>query len=103
MTPWTRVALTGLVGGDVNGGVVGRPGVFPRNPVDRLHLEAVAGVGLQVADHHLPLTETQPPGRHVHVVVAARARAPVAKALFTHHVVDQVAAPASVLRLLPLQ
>lgn len=72
--------LTGLVGGDVDCGVAGRGGVFPRNPVDSLHLEAVARVSLQIPHYHLPLPQPQPARRDVHVVVAARAGAPVSQA-----------------------
>lgn len=95
--------LTGLVGGDVDCGVAGRGGVFPRNPVDSLHLEAVAGVSLQVPHHHLPLPQPQPARSDVHVVVAAGAGAPVSQAFLTHHVIDEVAPPTRVLGLLPLQ
>lgn len=95
--------LTGLVGGDVDGGVVRRGRVFPRHPVDSLDLEAVAGVSLQVPHHHLPLPHPQAARSDVHVVVAARARAPVAQTLLAHHVVDQVPPPARVLGFLPLQ
>lgn len=107
---WTRPAsltdplpLTGLVGGDVDRGVAGRGGVFPGHPVDGLHLEAVAGVSLQVPHHHVPLPQPKPARGHVHVVIAARARAPVSQALLAHHVVDEVAPPARVLGLFPLQ
>lgn len=103
MASLTDPLLTGLVGGDVDRGVVGRDGVLPGHPVDGLHLEAVAGVSLQVPHHHLPGPQPQPARGDVHVVVAARARAPVAQALLTHHVVDQVATPTRVLWLLPLQ
>jgi len=95
--------LTGLVGGDVDCGIARRGGVFPRDPVDSLHLEAVAGVSLQVPHHHLPLPQTQPARSDVHVVVAACAGAPIPQALLTHHVVDEVAPPAGVHGVLPLQ
>lgn len=95
--------LTGLVGGDVDRGVVRRRRVFPRHPVDSLDLKAVAGVSLQVPDHHLPLPHAQPAGGDVHVVVAARARAPVAQTLLAHHVVDEIPPPTRVLGFLPLQ
>ena len=42
--------LTGLVGGDVYGDVLGRVGAPVADPVDRLDLEAVQGVSQQVAD-----------------------------------------------------
>lgn len=99
----TDLLLTGLVGGDVDCGIAGRDGVLPRDPVDSLHLEAVAGVSLQIPHYHLPLPQPQPPGGDVHVVVAARAGTPVSKAFFTHHVIHQVVPPACVLGLLPLQ
>lgn len=99
----TDVLLTGLVGGDVDCGVSGRGRVFPGHPVDGLHLEAVAGVSLQVPHHHLPLPQPQPARSDVHVVVAARARAPVLQAFLADHVIDEVAAPTRVLGLLPLQ
>lgn len=95
--------LTGLVGGDVDSGVSGWGGVFPRNPVDSLHLETVAGVSLQIPHHDLPLPQPQPAGSDVHVVVTACARAPVSQTFLTHHIIDQIAPPACVLRLLPLQ
>lgn len=99
----TDSPLTGLVGGDVDRGVVGRDRVFPRHPVDGLHLKAVAGVSLQVPHHHLSRPQPQLARRDVHVVIAARARAPVAEALLTHHIVDKIATPTCVVRLLPLQ
>lgn len=37
--------LTGLVGGDVDGGVLGGVGALVRHAVHRLHLEGVLGVG----------------------------------------------------------
>lgn len=95
--------LTGLVGGDVDCGVAGCGGVFPGNPVDSLHLEAVACVSLQVPHHHFPLPQPQPARSDVHVVVAARAGAPVSQAFLAHHVIDQIAPPACVLGLFPLQ
>lgn len=95
--------LTSLVGGDVDCGVAGWDGVSPRHPVDGLHLETVACVSLQVPHHYLPLPQPQPARSDVHVVVTARARDPVLHALLTHHVIDQVAPPACVLRLVPLQ
>lgn len=49
----TDLLLTSLVGGDVDRGVARGGGAFPRHPVDGLHLEAVAGVGLQLPHHHL--------------------------------------------------
>lgn len=103
MNRLTDHLLTGLVGGDVDRGEAGRGRFLPGDAVDGLHLEAVAGVSLQVPHHHLPLPQPQPAGGDVHVVVAARARAPVPQALLAHHVVDQVAPPAAVLGLVPLQ
>lgn len=99
----TDVLLTGLVGGDVDYGVSGWGCVFPGNPVDSLNLEAIAGVSLQVPHHHLPLPQPQPPWSDVHVVVAARARAPVSEAFLAHDVIDEVTPPTRVLGLLPLQ
>lgn len=103
MTLTDLLLLTGLVGGNVDRGVAGCGGVFPRNPVDSLHLEAVAGVSLQIPHHYLPLPQPQPARSDVHVVIAACAGAPVPQAFLTHHVIDEVAPPARVLGFLPLQ
>lgn len=103
MTLTYPLLLTSLVGGDVDCGVAGRGGDFPRDPIDSLHLEAVARVSLQVPNHHLPLPKPQPARSDVHVVVTARAGAPVSQAFLAHHVVDQVAPATCVLGLIPLQ
>lgn len=95
--------LTGLVGGDVDGGVARCAGALPRDAVDRLDLKAVAGMSLQVPHYHLLLGQAQSARRYVDVVVTARAWAPVVQTLLAHHVVDDVIPSASVQRLFPLQ
>lgn len=99
----TDLLLTSLVGGDVDCRVAGGGVVFPGDPVDGLHLEAVAGVGLQLPHHHLPEPEAQAARRDLHVVVAAHARAAVSQTLLAHDVVNQVTPPTCVIRLVPLQ
>lgn len=98
-----EAAPTGLICGDVHGGELGRIGALVGNAVDRLDLEAVLRVGLQVPDRHAPLGQSQVARRDVHVVVAARTHSPVGKALLTDDVVEDIVAATQVTRLAPLQ
>lgn len=95
--------LTGLVGGDVDGGELRRVRVLIRHAVDGLDLKAVLGVGLQVSDRHAPLRQAQVARRDVYIVVAARAHAALGQALLADDVVEYVVAAARVTRLAPLQ
>lgn len=90
-----------MVGGDVDGGVARCDRTLGRDAVDRLDLEAVVRVGLQVPDGGGPDGEAQTPRRHVHVLIAAATRTRVA--LLTHHVVHQVGPAPRVTGLRPLQ
>ena len=95
--------LTGLVGGDVDGVELRRVRAPGGHAVDRLDLEAVLGVGLQVPDGHAALGQAQVARGDVHVVVAARAHAALGRALLADDVVEDVLAAARVARLAPLQ
>lgn len=92
-----------MVGGDIDGGELRRVRVLIRHTVDCLDLKAVLGVGLQVADCHAPLRQTQVARRDFYIVVAARAHAALGQALLADDVVEDVVAAARVTRLAPLQ
>ena len=95
--------LTGLIGGDVYGDMLGGIRALITNSVDSLYLEAVESVSPQVAYEHPGLGQTQLPRDKVHVVVAVGAGAPVGPALLAHYVVDDVAAAARLPGAMPLQ
>lgn len=94
---------TSLIGGDVDRRELRRVGALVRNAVDRLDLEAVLRVGLQVAHGDAALGQPEVTRRDVHVVVAARAQAPLGQALLADDVVEDVVAAAQVARVAPLQ
>ena len=97
------VTLTGLVGGDVDSSVLRGGGALAGDAIDSLDLEAVAGVGLQVAHGHPPLRQAQASRGDVHVVVAAGADATLGDTLLTDDIVEQIVPPARVPWLSPLQ
>lgn len=66
---WQK-ALTGLVGGDVYGDVLGGVWTLVADTVDSLYLKAVERVGQQVADEHPGFRQAQLAGDKVHVFVA---------------------------------
>ena len=95
---------TGLVGGDVDGDVLGGIRALVAHAVHRLDVEGVRRVRPQVTDDHTRLRQAQPPRHKVHVVVARRARPqPVAAALPAQDVVGEVAAGAGLTGRVPLQ
>lgn len=98
-----QLPLTGLVGGDVDRGVLGRVGALVRDTVDGLHLEGVLCVGQQVADVDPGLGQAQLAGQELDVVAAAGAAAAAAAAALADDVVDDVLAAAGVPRREPLQ
>lgn len=95
--------LTSLIGGDIDRGKLWRVWALVRNAVDRLDLEAVLRVGLQVAHGNSALGQPEVSRRDVHVVVAARAHAPLGQALLADDVVEDVVTAAQVARVAPLQ
>jgi len=95
--------LTSLVGGDVDGGVLGGVGALVRHAVDGLHLEGVLRVGQQVADVDAGLRQAQLTGQELHVVAAARAAAAAAAAALADDVEDDVLAAPRVPGARPLQ
>lgn len=80
-----------------------RVGALVADAVDGLDLEAVEGVGQQVADQHPALGQAQLPRDEVHVVVTVGAGPPVGTALLAHDVVDDVTAAARLPGRVPLQ
>lgn len=94
---------TRLIGGDVDRGELRRVRALVGHAVDRLDLEAVLRVGLEVAHGHAALGQPQVARRDVHVVVAPRAHAALGQALLADDVVEDVVAAAQVARVAPLQ
>lgn len=103
MTGKAAAAPTGLIRGDVDCGELRRVGALVGNTVDRLDLEAVLRVGLEVTDGHTALDQAQVAWRDVHVVVAPRAHSPLGQALLTDDVVEDVFAAAQVTWVAPFQ
>lgn len=97
------VPLTGLVGGDIDRGVLGRVGALIRHAVDGLHLEGVLRVGQQVADVDPGVGQAQLARQELNVVSAAGAAAAAAAAALADDVVDDVLPAAGVPRREPLQ
>lgn len=95
--------LTGLVGGNVDGDVLGRVRALAGHAVDSLDLKHVGRVRPQAADEHARVTEAQLPRHELHIVVARRARPPVGAALAAQHVVDHVLTGPRLSRRVPLQ
>lgn len=83
--------------------MLGRVRALVADAVDGLDLEAVEGVGPQVADEHPGLLQTQLSGNKVHIVVAVRAGTPVGAALLADNVVDDVLAAAHLPGGVPLE
>lgn len=96
-------ALTGLVGGDVYGDVLGRVWALIGHSINSLDLERVESVCPQVADDHPGVCEAQLLRHKVHVVVAVRAGPPVRPALLTHDVINHVLPAAGLAGRVPLQ
>lgn len=97
------VTLTGLVGGDVDRGILRRVGALVRHAIDGLHLEGVLRVSQKVADVDPGLGQAQLAGQELNVVAAAGAATAAAAAAFADNIVDDVLAAAGVPRWEPLQ
>lgn len=84
------IALTCLIGSDVDRGKLRDEGALARDAVDRLDLEGVLRVGQQVADVDVPLGQAELPRDELHVFVATHALPTLHAALLADDVIQQV-------------
>ena len=103
MSSCNPVWLTSLVGGDVDGRVLGGVRALVGHAVHSLYFEGVLGVGQEVADVDAAVRQTQLTWDKLHIVSTAGAAPPPTATTLTYYVVDNIFSATALLGGAPLQ